>query len=124
MERKGIHVLLVDDEPMIRETFEFNLREMGYTVTVAESGNHAAQILDSENISIVVSDINMPNGNGLHLRDRLTSKDTPIIVMTGYQTAYLPHLTYETILEKPISFDVLDKAILECLSKRSAERAS
>jgi CheY-like chemotaxis protein len=66
-------ILVVDDEPMIRQLIERALAARGYTVLVAENGNDALEVADRHRapIHLVVSDIVMPGMDGRELFHRL-----------------------------------------------------
>ncbi|MEM5948265.1 response regulator [Spirochaetia bacterium 38H-sp] len=81
------HVLVVDDEPDIRELVAFNLEREGYRVSTAEDGNTALQIVRSELPDVVVLDLMLPGKDGLEVcRDLKADKATtniPIIMLTA-----------------------------------------
>jgi CheY-like chemotaxis protein len=58
-------VLIVDDEPAIREVLEMILQEWGYDVRLASDGAEAKQLVESYDPEIVVSDVVMPQLSGL-----------------------------------------------------------
>jgi putative two-component system response regulator len=86
-------LLLVDDEPIVRELIEEILREAGYDVVSADSAERAAELIDDPSLRLVVSDLVMPGLNGLELlglvRDRRPSM--PVVLVTGAGTQ--AHLT-------------------------------
>ncbi len=70
----------------MRQMVSFTLQEEGYEVTEAEDGQKALSVLDSADPELIITDINMPNVNGLELIKNVRRKDkyktTPIIVLT------------------------------------------
>jgi CheY-like chemotaxis protein len=54
------HVLIVDDDALVRETLQFVLEDSGYAVHATASGTDALRILEQEPIDVVLSDIFMP----------------------------------------------------------------
>jgi DNA-binding NtrC family response regulator len=79
-------VLLVDDDAGIREILSCILRLEGCSVLEAKSGEDAIAILASEpKIRMVMSDLQMPNGDGFWLMERLEALNAalPVVVMTG-----------------------------------------
>jgi len=80
------HVLLVDDEPGIRETLSVALEQGGYKVSSAATGEEALEILSREAVKIVLSDIRMPGMGGEGLLDRIQAEwpDTTVILMSAY----------------------------------------
>jgi len=84
------HVLIVDDEPSIRETFQAFLEDEGYDVVTAADFFEAEKILTStpreaREIDVVVADIVLPRVNGLALlrQVREVDGDIPVIMITG-----------------------------------------
>ncbi len=60
-------ILVVDDEESIREFLEIMLKKEGYDVTCAEDGAKAKDLLSKKAVDMVISDLQMPNMNGLEL---------------------------------------------------------
>src|SRR5215468_4099067 len=83
-ERSG-HILVVDDERSIRLTLETGLTLNGFHVTCARSGREAIQAARVSKFDAVVSDIFMPDGDGLEVVRslRTISPKTPIILITA-----------------------------------------
>lgn len=82
-------VLLVDDESMIRDTINELLREAGYRVSVASGGPPALALLDGgTEIDLVVTDLSMPEMNGLEVirAVRARFQHIPVILLTGFAT--------------------------------------
>lgn len=79
-------VLVVDDSSAIRESVTYVLTQAGYGVTAAEDGMDALGKLDGDAFDLIVTDVNMPNLDGIGLvkkvRERSDAKFTPIIVLT------------------------------------------
>ncbi|MFP4067580.1 MAG: response regulator [Spirochaetaceae bacterium] len=79
-------VLVVDDSSAIRRSVSFILDQAGYEVVQAEDGDVALEKLDSGPYDLFVTDVNMPNLDGIELTKRLRDhqdyKFTPIIVLT------------------------------------------
>jgi len=78
------HVLVVDDEPMVREVVTRYLEQDGHTVTVVADGAAALEALDRGGIDLVVLDLMLPAIDGLQvLRDLRARSTTPVIVLTA-----------------------------------------
>ncbi len=79
-------VLTVDDSKTMREMVGFTLRGAGYDVVEAEDGVHALSVLASTKVDLVITDINMPNMDGVTLVKQLRAKpnfmSTPILILT------------------------------------------
>ena len=78
-------VLLVDDEPAITRAYERKLSKLGFEVEIALDGAQAAQRCRERRFDVVVSDITMPNMNGLELLRAVREHDLdlPVILVTG-----------------------------------------
>ncbi len=84
--KNTITVLAVDDEPMMRALLEKILARDGYRIITAEDGAMALSILESQPVSIVLSDIQMPKMNGFELLKVLKSRfpEVGVIMMTAF----------------------------------------
>ncbi|MGE0129240.1 MAG: sigma-54-dependent transcriptional regulator [Blastocatellales bacterium] len=86
-----IHILVVDDEPSIRQMLEAGLRLNGFGVTCVRTGHEALAAARDRAFDAVISDIFMPDGDGIELaRDlRALSPHTPLILMTAHGSVEL-----------------------------------
>lgn len=101
-------ILIVDDEPMIRDLLENIMKKTNYTCCFAENGKAALEILSGQTFDIVVTDIDMPIVNGIDLAKIIKSKFTAdVIVMTGqtrsYQYDEIINIGASDFVEKPFS---------------------
>ncbi len=82
----GKKILVVDDEPMIRETVRDVLQSYGCDVTIAEDGDKAVDQIRFTEFDLVLSDIKMPCRNGYEVfaAAKDANPDTPVILMTGF----------------------------------------
>ena len=80
------HVLVVDDEPGVRETLGVTLRKNGYEVSLASTAAEALERLSEANIGVVISDVRMPGMGGEGLLDRVIASypDVTVIIMSAY----------------------------------------
>ena len=85
---KGV-ILVVDDEPLVRELFDDVLRGAGYVTHEAENGLQALDIARRENIDVVLLDIMMPSMSGLEVLAKLgqLAPDSPVIIVTAHPTS-------------------------------------
>jgi two-component system chemotaxis response regulator CheY len=78
--------LTVDDSKTIREMVSFTLKNDGFDVIEAEDGKHAISVLGGQDVSVIITDLNMPNMDGLELIRTLRAdpkyKFTPILMLT------------------------------------------
>lgn len=79
-------VITVDDSGTMRKMVSFTLKTAGYDVAEANDGMEALNMLQSHSFDLVISDVNMPNLDGIELTRRLRSQSkfasTPIILLT------------------------------------------
>jgi response regulator RpfG family c-di-GMP phosphodiesterase len=79
-------VLIVDDDPGIRETISQIIEELGYAPDTASDGLEALAMLDTGSYLCIFTDIMMPKMTGIELIKKIKARDVslPIIVITGY----------------------------------------
>ena len=79
------HVLLVDDDPVLREIAGEYLRSVGFTVTVAEDGEEGLQAVGEWRFHLIITDMVMPNLDGIELIRALkrSAPDTPVIAISA-----------------------------------------
>ena len=79
-------IITVDDSPTMRNMIAFTLRGAGHEVLQAADGAEALDLLKKRPVDLVISDINMPNMDGITLTRQLRGlpqfKATPIILLT------------------------------------------
>lgn len=79
-------ILIVDDSNAIRQSITFVLEQAGYRVVQAVDGVDATGRLGAETFDLVVSDVNMPNMDGIaltrHIRASDKHKFTPVLMLT------------------------------------------
>ena len=82
-------ILVIDDEPGIRELLDTLLRRKGYDVVLAESGRKGLELFRRERPDVIVLDLKMPGMDGLTVLQQVRSLDPrkPVIVLTGAGTA-------------------------------------
>ncbi len=81
-------ILFVDDEPEVRAIGRLSLEQVGYNVVEAEDGVKALEVFETDpaNIGLVITDVLMPNLDGLGLSARLhkLDPDLPILLLSGH----------------------------------------
>jgi len=116
-------ILLVDDEPDIRDVLDIYLTDLGYTVHTAENGEAALQTFHRIVPAIVLSDIKMPGMDGIELLRRIKAEapTTEVIMLTGHGDMALAidslKLEATDFITKPINDDMLAVAL-----RRAEER--
>jgi len=80
------NILAVDDSKTMRDMVSFTLGNAGYSVTVASDGVEGSQKLDHAKFDAIITDINMPNMNGIEftrvVRRHTTHRATPVLILT------------------------------------------
>ncbi len=116
-------ILVVEDDPAVRQSSVAQIKELGYKVLSAEDGPSALALFTANpGINLVYSDVMMPNGmNGPELADRIRAiaPEIKILLCTGYEgdTPNLSGMAQKiTILQKPVRKAVLAAKLQEILS--------
>lgn len=118
-----ISLLYVEDDEITRDTITRLLKLSTPNVYTASNGNEALSLLKQNEIDIIITDIRMPEMNGLEFSKVLKDNniEIPIIVTSAYtQTDYLQEaieLHIESFLEKPINFKDLQFKIIKIAEK-------
>lgn len=68
-------ILIVDDSQMILKVLSFMITKAGYTILSADDGRSALNFFDGRDIDLVITDLNMPNMDGLQLIHEIRSKE-------------------------------------------------
>jgi CheY-like chemotaxis protein len=99
-------ILLVDDEPPVREVIASELRDLGHEVVEVGSGGAALEVLDRDPpFDAAILDFAMPGMNGADLARQIRARRPEICVLfvTGYaDTAELSEIAGELIVRKPL----------------------
>src|SRR5207248_6725617 len=88
-ERGQPKVLVIDDEPDLLELLELTLSRMGLDTTRAQSVAEAIRTLDSQSFDLCLTDMRLPDGEGLRVVEHITDKglDVPVAVITAFGSA-------------------------------------
>jgi len=126
--REKSRVLVVDDEPIVRDSLGKWFREEGYEVGTAENANEALTRLAEQTWDLALVDIKMPGTDGIELQRRIReiNAELIVIIMTGYasvETAVqaLKNGAYDYIT-KPFDPDDVAHLVHNALAHRRAER--
>ena len=116
-------ILVVEDEPIVRESIRDWLKDAGYEVATAESGEEALEMIEKQDFSLMVVDVRLPGKTGITVLKEVKAQRPWIksIVITAYPTAELSDrakkLGAVDYLIKPIAPDDLERLIRETLLK-------
>lgn len=87
MAESNYQILVVDDEELIRSSLAKFLERKGFSVQIAESGNSAFDIVKSQKVDLILSDVRMPDGDGPSLLEQVNGleQNRPgLMFITGY----------------------------------------
>lgn len=103
-----VKILIVDDEPMIRDLLENTLVNTQFSSSFAEDGQQALKVMENDEFDVIVTDIDMPIMDGIELAKIVKSKyQSDVIVMTGqiqkYQYDEIVSIGASDFVEKPFS---------------------
>ncbi len=127
---EDIHVLVVDDEVLSRTVVSSLLKKFKYSVTMAEDGVEALELLRSNppgTFQLVLTDVHMPQMNGIELLQYIQSEDTlrsvPVVMMSSFDNG---DIVYECVeggaeeyLVKPLTHKEVRHIWQHVLKKRS-----
>ncbi len=125
-------VLVVDDEPGMRMALQASFQRVGWRVETASGSSDALQKFNADPFPLVITDVRMPDGDGLHLlrQVRHSSPSTAVILLTAFGN--VPEAVKAIqggacdYLTKPVSFEQLQAAVTRVLrnTARPADKAA
>ncbi len=112
---RGVQILIVEDEAMLREIYHDVLSESGALIYEASNGFEALEWLKTNKFDLIITDLNMPKMDGVQLLKEIQEGELhsrPIIVFTGRpellrQSPYRRGIT--AVIEKPMSVSEIAK---------------
>lgn len=109
-------VLVVDDDPVVGQSFDRVLSPKGYAVIHAASGEEALERIAAEDYDLVYTDIRMPGVSGIEVARRVRASRPwlPVVIVTGYGSAE-NHARAQEIgvagfLDKPLTPEMIERA--------------
>lgn len=122
-------VLVVDDDPVVGESFNRVLSGKGYAVITAQNGQEALDKLESEQYDVVFTDLRMPGMTGLEVAERVKARQpwTPVVIVTGYGSQRSEEraraVGVSDFLHKPLSPDMIEDSAARALQQADAAAA-
>ena len=117
-------ILVVDDEPSLREVLSIMLKRAGYFVTSVTDGEEAVELVQKEIFDLVITDLRMPKIDGMEVLKAVksASPETVVLIITAFATAdsaveAMKHGAYD-YLTKPFQVDEVQLIIRNALEKR------
>ncbi len=117
MKKKKLHILTVDDEPIIRESIASVLEAPHRKIVVAKDGEEALALAKKEKFDVIISDHRMPRSGGLELVRKLRQRKYrgKIVVLSGYLSpeniGTYEELNVDQIVGKPLASEELREVI-------------
>ena len=124
-------ILVVDDDPIMREVMAAHFGEMGYAVTEAEHGEEACDLIGGDHFALAVIDLSMPklDGFGLlrYIRQHPRTVDLPVIVVTSNNDEASIERAYDlgasSFVTKPVNWHLFGHHALFVMRNGETERA-
>ena len=118
--REEASVLVIDDDPDVREFIVATLEELGYRVREAADGEQGLAAMEREPADLIVLDFVMPGLSGAEVANRILAErpDQAILFVSGYsETEAVKRVApHAPLLAKPFRADALDKAVRATLA--------
>lgn len=129
----GEKILVVDDDPDIRDVLTLILEAQGYQVTIARDGIECFDKLSEEKPDLMILDLLMPRMDGFAVYNKLQNdkwagyKDMPILILTSireeasrrrYELETGQTLNVDHYIEKPVSPEVLIDAVAKLIKRK------
>ena len=117
-------ILMVDDDSSVRRVMQMQLSEAGYRVQLAASGEEAHRMLLEHRPKLVITDLRMPDLDGIELMRRIASEEiqTTVIIITAFGTiesaVEAMRLGAYDYITKPIDYDALLLAVNRAMERQ------
>jgi DNA-binding NtrC family response regulator len=121
-------VLIVDDEPSVRQTLSEWMRRMNFRVFEAEDGRQAMEMIQKGEPDLVISDVVMPGMDGIQLLKEVKAVkgDIPFLMISGYPSrstaVEIMNHGASDYLPKPFTPEELTRRVNRTLLQKSASR--
>lgn len=100
-------ILIIDNDEGVVAAVEARLESLGYRCLTATTGAQGLASFRENDVDLVITDLNMPAGDGIELTQSLrAASDVPIIIVTGFHDDYrreLRSIPNVTMLQKPFA---------------------
>lgn len=112
-----MRILIAEDNKTLQLLTQKMLSKVGAHVEVADNGREALQLVQRDSFDLVITDLNMPEMNGLELIEQLTKQDFKGTILgctaaiTGKETDQMINKGAKEVITKPISLDQIEQAL-------------
>jgi len=124
--RPGKRILLVDDDPTVRDSLNDVLAGEGYQIIAAEDGQQALELANKSAVDLVLLDLNMPVKNGWDTFEQLTREHPfiPVVIVTARPNQLFTALGAGAgaLLEKPMDIQTLLQTMAKLLAETAEQR--
>lgn len=128
-EPKDITILIVDDEPALRNAMALDFKRKGFRVLTACNGREGLEMVKAQQVEIVLSDVRMPEGDGVELLRNIkaySAKIPVVMLITGFADLTLKEAYdqgADAVFPKPFDRKALLEAIMEAVNGKSSSQA-
>ncbi len=118
-------ILIIDDEDIVRLSCSRTLVPEGYELKMAKNGAEGMKLLEEESFDLVLTDLKMPNMDGIEVLANIKGKwpTTDVVIVTGYQTVETAvkaiKLGAFDYIEKPFTPDMLIATVSNVFKTRN-----
>lgn len=115
-------VLIVDDEPLLRKIIVQEFERRGWEIMEAGGGYEAHALLEKNSFELIISDVRMPQGNGIHLLEaiRLLAGPKPVVVLMSGFSEVMEYQAFRlgaaALYTKPFELKQFADQVEECFS--------
>jgi len=121
-------IMVVDDEPTVRYTFDRYLTRAGHQVMAVETAEEALNRIAAFEPELVITDVRMPGMSGLQLLEKIRASlpEVDVLVMTGFEDmqsaiSAIKAGAYDYLV-KPLEFDQIEAVVSRCFNDRAVRR--
>ena len=126
---KKIKILLIDNDPWIRNSLMIYFQEEGCSLVALETAEEGLEEIARNSFDVVISDYRLPGMNGLKFLQKVqvVQPDTPIILITAHRDRKIiseaEQIHVHDLIDKPISAKNLETSISDLLCKKNKDKA-
>ena len=123
-------ILVVDDDPSLRNVMQDHLSSLGYRVTVAEDGPTALKLLNTMTPDLILLDVSMPGMDGVEVLRRVTTRlpHVPVVMVTAFNDNKTAARALEEAaadyVMKPFQLNHLERVVAAQISRRRSRLVS